>query len=42
MTSRFDRRVVPESVLEFVRKAQKRVPCHLGGGAAETLRGEEF
>lgn len=34
MLSRFDRRVVPESVLDFVREAQARVPCHLGGGAA--------
>ncbi len=34
MNSRFDRRVVPESVLDFVREAQRRVPCHLGGGAA--------
>lgn len=34
MFSRFDRRVVPESVLDFVRGAQSRIPCHLGGGAA--------
>lgn len=34
MNSRFDRRVVPESILEFVREAQARIPCHLGGGAA--------
>jgi hypothetical protein len=31
---RFDRRVVPDSVLRFVRSCQTRVPCHLGGGAA--------
>jgi hypothetical protein len=30
----FDRRVVPEAGLEFVRACQRRVPCHLGGGAA--------
>lgn len=34
MNSRFDRRVVPESVLDFLREAQSHVPCHLGGGAA--------
>ena len=34
MLSRFDRRVVPESVLEFIRRCQKRAPCRLGGGAA--------
>ncbi len=34
MLSAFDRRVVPTSVLDFVRACQKRVPCHLGGGAA--------
>lgn len=34
MNSRFDRRVVSESILDFVRKAQALVPCHLGGGAA--------
>lgn len=31
---RFDRRVVPDMVLEFVRGCQAAVPCHLGGGAA--------
>ena len=30
----FDRRVVPDFVLDFVRACQGRVPCHLGGGAA--------
>jgi hypothetical protein len=30
----FDRRVVPEPALAFVRACQERVPCHLGGGAA--------
>jgi hypothetical protein len=30
----FDRRVVSDSALEFVRACQKTVPCHLGGGAA--------
>jgi hypothetical protein len=34
MPAQFDRRVVPEPVLDFVRACQKRVPCHLGGGAA--------
>lgn len=34
MHSRFDRRVLPSSVLDFVRACQERVPCHLGGGAA--------
>jgi nucleotidyltransferase AbiEii toxin of type IV toxin-antitoxin system len=34
MRNAFDRRVVPDSVLEFVRACQSRVPCHLGGGAA--------
>jgi hypothetical protein len=32
--SSFDRRVVPEVALEFVRSCQRIVPCHLGGGAA--------
>ena len=31
---RLDRRVVPESVVGFLRACQKAVPCHLGGGAA--------
>ena len=30
----FDRRVVSERALMFVRACQQRVPCHLGGGAA--------
>ena len=34
MPASFDRRVVPEGVLRFVRACQARVPCHLGGGAA--------
>lgn len=34
MRKTFDRRVVPDSVLNFVRACQQRVPCHLGGGAA--------
>lgn len=34
MRKTFDRRVVPDFVLEFVRACQERIPCHLGGGAA--------
>jgi hypothetical protein len=34
MRKTFDRRVVPEFVLDFVRFCQQRIPCHLGGGAA--------
>jgi hypothetical protein len=34
MRSRFDRRVLPDDVLELVRALQRRVPCHLAGGAA--------
>ncbi len=34
MRNRFDRRVVSETVLDFIRGCQQRVPCHLGGGAA--------
>lgn len=34
MGRHFDRRVVSESALEFVRECQACVPCHLGGGAA--------
>ena len=34
MTERFDRRVVPDSVLEFLRACARRVPFHVGGGAA--------
>lgn len=30
----FDRRIVPGEVLELIRASQRRVPCHLGGGAA--------
>jgi hypothetical protein len=30
----FDRRVVPDFVLDFVRACQGRILCHLGGGAA--------
>jgi hypothetical protein len=31
---KFDRRVIPDFVLDFVRACQGRIPCHLGGGAA--------
>jgi hypothetical protein len=34
MRKTFDRRVVPEFALGFVRACQTRIPCHLGGGAA--------
>lgn len=34
MHSSFDRRVVSETILRFVRRCQQRIPCHLGGGAA--------
>lgn len=34
MRKTFDRRVVSDPVLGFVRACQKRIPCHLGGGAA--------
>ncbi len=34
MLSSFDRRVVPDEVLALVRACQRRVACHLGGGAA--------
>lgn len=34
MRKTFDRRVVPDFALDFVRACQKRIPCHLGGGAA--------
>ncbi|MBM3465624.1 MAG: nucleotidyl transferase AbiEii/AbiGii toxin family protein [Armatimonadetes bacterium] len=30
---RFDRRVVSEPLLTFIRRCQAHVPCHLGGGA---------
>jgi hypothetical protein len=34
MRKTFDRRIVPDSVIDFVRACQERIPCHLGGGAA--------
>lgn len=34
MRKTFDRRVVPDFAIDFVRACQTRVPCHLGGGAA--------
>ena len=34
MLDRFDRRVLAEPALEFVRACQRRSPCRLGGGAA--------
>ncbi len=34
MHSRFDRRVLSDQELAFVRACQERVPCHLAGGAA--------
>jgi hypothetical protein len=34
MRKTFDRRVIPDFVLDFVRACQTRIPCHLGGGAA--------
>ncbi len=34
MRKTFDRRVVPDFVLDFIRSCQERIPCHLGGGAA--------
>ncbi len=34
MRSAFDRRVVPAPILNFILACQRRVPCHLGGGAA--------
>ena len=34
MNDQFDRRVVPEGVLEFLRACGHRAPFHLGGGAA--------
>jgi hypothetical protein len=33
MRSTFDRRVMSDAALEIVRACQRRVPCHLGGGA---------
>lgn len=34
MRSTFDRRVLSDSSLDFVRACQRRVDCHLAGGAA--------
>jgi predicted nucleotidyltransferase component of viral defense system len=34
MLDRFDRRVIPDSVLDLVRFVQQREDCHLAGGAA--------
>jgi hypothetical protein len=34
MRKTFDRRVVPDFVLDFIRACQERIPSHLGGGAA--------
>lgn len=34
MQAQFDRRVVPDSAIEFVRSCQRRVECHFGGDAA--------
>lgn len=34
MRKTFDRRIVPDFALGFIRACQERVPCHLGGGAA--------
>ena len=34
MRKTFDRRVISDPVLDFVRACQRRIPCHLGGGAA--------
>ncbi|MGH9388372.1 MAG: nucleotidyl transferase AbiEii/AbiGii toxin family protein [Vicinamibacteria bacterium] len=34
MRNSFDRRVLPERLLDFIRRCQERVPCHLAGGAA--------
>lgn len=34
MRNSFDRRVVTDEVLAFIRSCQKRAPCELGGGAA--------
>lgn len=34
MPSGFDRRIVPDEVLAFIRACQEVVPCHLAGGAA--------
>jgi hypothetical protein len=40
MRKSFDRRVVPEFVLAFVRSCQQRIPCHLGGGGEPVWRRE--
>lgn len=34
MRSHFDRRVISEEALQFLRLCQEHVACHLGGGAA--------
>ena len=34
MSAVFDRRIVSEEALEFIRECQRRESCHLGGGAA--------
>lgn len=34
MRKTFDRRVISDPVLAFVRACQQRISCHLGGGAA--------
>jgi hypothetical protein len=34
MRTSFDRRVVPETALAFIRACQRRIACHLAGGAA--------
>lgn len=34
MAASFDRRILPDDALALVRACQRRVPCHLGGGAA--------
>jgi Nucleotidyl transferase AbiEii toxin, Type IV TA system len=34
MRKTFDRRVVPDFAVGFIRACQERIPCHLGGGAA--------
>lgn len=34
MRSAFDRRVLPDPVLQLLRACQRRVACHLAGGAA--------
>lgn len=34
MRKSFDRRVLPEPLLDFIRRCQECAPCHLAGGAA--------